>query len=112
MEAIDGGVGKGVGMSSKDRLRRLRWWNIVVGLILAAQALVIAVLSDDFSLPVVATYIGGPPGTEPSITKIGVSRSGGACSPSWRYPRRLFSLSPPRSVRLVQTQPPAEPQLR
>jgi hypothetical protein len=29
------------------------------------------VLSNDFALPVVATYMAGPPGTEPSITKIG-----------------------------------------
>ena len=53
------------------RVRKLRWWNIWVGLVLAAQAVVIAVLSNDFSLPVVATYMAGPPGTEPSLTKIG-----------------------------------------
>ena len=55
----------------EPRFRNLRWWNISVGLVLAAQAVVIAVLSNDFALPVVATYMAGPPGTEPSVTKIG-----------------------------------------
>ena len=49
----------------------LRLWNICVGLVLAAQAVVIAVLSNGFALPVVATYMSGPPGTEPTVTKIG-----------------------------------------
>jgi hypothetical protein len=55
----------------EPRFRNLRRWNIAVGLALAVQAVVIAVLSNDFALPVVATYMAGPPGTEPSITKIG-----------------------------------------
>ena len=38
---------------------------------MAAQAVVIAVLANGFSLPVVATYMDGPPGTEPTLTKIG-----------------------------------------
>ena len=53
------------------RVRKLRWWNTVVGLILAAQAVVIAVLANDFSLPVVASYMAGPPGTDPVPTTIG-----------------------------------------
>jgi hypothetical protein len=53
------------------RVSKLRWWNIVVGLVLAVQAVLIAVLASDFSLPVVATYMSGPPGTEPTLTKIG-----------------------------------------
>jgi hypothetical protein len=53
------------------RFRNLRWWNVVVGLVLAVQAVVIALLSNDFSLPVVATYMGGPPGTEPTLHTIG-----------------------------------------
>ena len=55
----------------EPRFRRLRWWNLSVGLILAAQAVVIAVLQNGFSLPVTATYMAGPPGTEPTLTKIG-----------------------------------------
>jgi hypothetical protein len=53
------------------RLHRLRWWNIIVGLVLAAQAVVIAVLANNFSLPVTSTYMDGPPGTEPALTKLG-----------------------------------------
>ena len=45
------------------RLGRLRRWNIVVGLILAVQAVAVALLTNDFSLPVTATYMTGPPGT-------------------------------------------------
>jgi hypothetical protein len=53
------------------RVRKLRWWNIGVGLVLAAQAVVIAVLANDFSLPVVASYLSGPPGTAPAQTVLG-----------------------------------------
>jgi hypothetical protein len=49
------------------RLRNLRIWNIVVGLILAAQAVVIAILTNNFSLPVTATLMEGPPGTLPAL---------------------------------------------
>jgi hypothetical protein len=55
----------------EPRFRKLRWWNLSVGLILAAQAVVIAVLQNGFSLPVTATYMAGPPGTEPTLTRIG-----------------------------------------
>jgi hypothetical protein len=61
----------GVDQDLEPRFRNLRWWNISVGLVLAAQAVVIAVLSNDFTLPVVATYMGGPPGTEPTLVKVG-----------------------------------------
>jgi len=49
--------------SIERRLGRLRIWNIVVGLILAVQAVMIAVLTNNFSLPVTATFMSGPPGT-------------------------------------------------
>lgn len=48
-----------------QRLSRLRRYNIVVGLILLLQAAVVVVLSNDFSLPVTASYLEGPPGTTP-----------------------------------------------
>ncbi len=54
----------------EQRLRRLRWWNIVVGIVLAAQAVVILVLSNDFSLGVTATYMTGPPGTPVELTRL------------------------------------------
>ena len=49
------------------RLGRLRRWNIIVGLILAAQAAAIAFLTNGFSLPVTSTYMTGPPGTPPEL---------------------------------------------
>jgi hypothetical protein len=53
--------------SIERRLNRLRSWNIVVGLILAIQAVMIAVLTNSFSLPVTATFMTGPPGTTPEL---------------------------------------------
>ena len=49
--------------ATDKRLNRLRAWNVGVGLILAAQAVLIAVLTNNFSLPVTATFMNGPPGT-------------------------------------------------
>src|SRR4030042_935826 len=53
--------------STERRLDRLRIWNIAVGLILAAQAIMIAALTNSFSLPVTATFMEGPPGTTPVL---------------------------------------------
>jgi hypothetical protein len=53
--------------SIERRLGRLRTWNIVVGIILAIQAAMIAVLTNNFSLPVTATFMSGPPGTAPEL---------------------------------------------
>ena len=47
----------------EKKLRQLRVWNVVVGLILAVQAVMIAVLTNSFSLPVTATFMTGPPGS-------------------------------------------------
>jgi hypothetical protein len=46
----------------------LRRWNIIAGFAHATQAVLILVLSSDFSLPVTSTYILGPPGTTASET--------------------------------------------
>ena len=43
----------------------LRGFNLVVGLVHLAQAIVMLVLSNDFSLPVTRTFLNGPPGTTP-----------------------------------------------
>jgi hypothetical protein len=51
----------------EQRLNRLRIWNIVVGLILAVQAVMIALLTNNFSLPVTSTFMSGPPGTAPEL---------------------------------------------
>jgi hypothetical protein len=49
--------------SVERKLRNLRVWNIVVGLILAVQAVMMAILTNDFALPVTATFMTGRPGT-------------------------------------------------
>src|SRR5690349_2428828 len=50
-----------------DRLRR---WNIIVGLILAAQAVAIALLTNSFTLPVTSTFMTGPPGEAPELHRL------------------------------------------
>jgi hypothetical protein len=54
-------------LTQDRRLGRLRWWNLIVGLILALQALAIALLTNGFTLPVTATFMTGPPGSEVSL---------------------------------------------
>ncbi len=49
--------------TTERKLNNLRIWNIVVGLILAAQAVVMALLTNNFSLPVTATFMQGTPGS-------------------------------------------------
>lgn len=56
-----------IDQSSERQLNRLRIWNVAVGLILAAQAIAVAVLTNSFSLPVTATFMSGPPGTPPEL---------------------------------------------
>jgi len=56
-----------IDQSTQKKLGRLRTWNIVVGLILGVQAIMIAVLTNSFSLPVTATLMNGPPGTMPQL---------------------------------------------
>jgi len=52
------------------RLGRLRIWNIGVGIVLALEAIAIALLTNGFSLPVTSTYMTGPPGTPAELTKL------------------------------------------
>jgi len=52
------------------RLAALRWWNIVIGLILAAQAVLMGILMKDFSIDVVATYMTGPPGSPQELVEV------------------------------------------
>jgi hypothetical protein len=53
--------------STERKLNRLRVWNISVGLVLAVQAVMIALLTNNFALPVTATFMSGPPGTTPEL---------------------------------------------
>ena len=51
----------------EHKLAGLRWWNLIVGVILAVQALAIALLTNGFTLPVTATFMTGPPGSDVSL---------------------------------------------
>jgi hypothetical protein len=45
------------------RLRRLRAWNLVLGLLHAGQAVAILLLATDFAIPIVSHTLTGPPGS-------------------------------------------------
>ena len=47
------------------RQRRLRIFNVAAALLHVVQAAVVVVLATDFALPVTASYLAGPPGTDP-----------------------------------------------
>ena len=59
-----------IDQSIERKLKNLRVWNIVVGLILAVQAVLMAVLTNNFSLPVTATFMEGPPGSAAVLQQI------------------------------------------
>lgn len=44
---------------------RLRVYNIAMGFLHAAQGIAVLILATDFTLPVIATYMSGPPGASP-----------------------------------------------
>ena len=46
----------------------LRRWNVIAGLAHTVQLVIILILANDFTLPITATYLEGPPGTTPSDT--------------------------------------------
>ncbi|HZL06109.1 MAG TPA: hypothetical protein VFE45_11960, partial [Coriobacteriia bacterium] len=47
----------------EPRFKKLRVYNIVMGVFHAAQGAVIVALSNDFALPVTLSRMAGPPGT-------------------------------------------------
>ena len=51
--------------ATSQRFRRLRWYNLGMAILHLAQGLAIVALSNDFSLPVHATFMKGPPGSAP-----------------------------------------------
>jgi hypothetical protein len=57
-------------MTSESQFKSLRVWNIAVGLVLALQAVLIAILTNNFALPVTATFMQGPPGTAPQLHQL------------------------------------------
>jgi uncharacterized membrane protein YdcZ (DUF606 family) len=70
-----------IAKSIERQLDRLRIWNIAVGLVLAVQAILMAVLTNNFSLPVTATFM--------SFTTCLISPPVGVFSLSWQSRRLL-----------------------
>lgn len=54
------------GSTTSAQLAGIRRWNVIAGFAHLAQLIAILVLANDFTLPVTATYMAGPPGTPPS----------------------------------------------
>jgi hypothetical protein len=52
--------------ATSSQLGGIRRWNLIAGFAHLAQLVAILVLATDFSLPVTASYLAGPPGTPPS----------------------------------------------
>jgi len=50
---------------AERRLRRLRWYNVVMGAFHAAQGVAILLLANGFALPVTATFMTDRPGAQP-----------------------------------------------
>jgi hypothetical protein len=48
----------------------LRLYNLVMGLLHAAQGIAVLLLSNDFTLPVTATFMDGPPGTSGRLSQL------------------------------------------
>lgn len=57
-------------MDNENRYRRLRWYNLFMGLLHAAQGVAVLLLSNDFALPVTATFMEGPPGTTGALREL------------------------------------------
>ena len=57
-------------IDDRARYRRLRAYNLIMGLLHAAQGVAVLLLSNDFSLPVTATFMEGPPGTVASLREL------------------------------------------
>ena len=54
-----------------SRWTRLRGYNVVMGTLHLVQGLLVVALANDFSLPVTANFLDGPPGiTEPEFTEL------------------------------------------
>ena len=67
LEDVRGGFALSADPQVERRLHNLRWWNLVVGLVLAVEAAAIGLLTNGFSLPVTATYMSGPPGSPATL---------------------------------------------
>lgn len=80
-----------------SRWRRLRAYNVGMGALHLLQALIILALANDFALPVTATFLEGPPGTDPVFTELfTVSISWGVAAFLFMSAIAHFTVSAPR----------------
>lgn len=64
-------IDEDVAATPEGRWTRLRGYNVVMGLLHLAQGIVVLILANDFSLPVTASLLDGPPGiTDPEFTEL------------------------------------------
>ena len=54
----------------EPRFKRLRTYNAVMGTFHLAQGIAIVALSNEFTLPVTANFVNGPPGTPPGTPEV------------------------------------------
>jgi hypothetical protein len=57
-------------MSNENEFGRLRRYNVLMGLFHLGQGVAIVALSNDFTLPVTASFLQGPPGTPPGAPDV------------------------------------------
>lgn len=57
-------------MATEARFARLRSYNLTMGMFHLIQGIAIVMLSNDFTLPVTASFLAGPPGTPPAAPTI------------------------------------------
>lgn len=57
-------------MTEERRFGRLRLYNLIMGLFHLGQGIAIVMLSNDFKLPVTASFMAGPPGTPPGAPTV------------------------------------------
>jgi len=62
MEPVSDVAAAAEGPGSEPRLRRLRWYNVVMGAFHAIQGVLILLLANDKAFPVTARFLEGPPG--------------------------------------------------
>ena len=57
-------------MTEERSFTRLRSYNLTMGMFHLVQGIAIVALSNDFSLPVTASFLAGPPGTPPAAPEV------------------------------------------
>jgi hypothetical protein len=82
--------------TTPSRWLRLRRYNLLMGSLHLVQAILVLVLANDFSLPVTATFLEGPPGTAVSLDELfRVSLAGGVALFLMMSSAAHFTLSSP-----------------